>query len=286
MSKLIIAILTGLLGLILGINISSEPQVINPVIEPPSFSLQNKDFSNDISSLQTEIKHLSSLIQNETQKNEESRKEIAILNQQVKQLSAVKNTDSQNDSHTSTISTLTEDLTTKPQNIIEKPQTTQEILASIGIDLVTAESIAQRNEKREMDQLYIRNQAVREGWFGTEKYFKKSRELEQNTNIILEELGENKYDEYLYTSGKFNRIKVSSILSASPAEAAGILPNDIILSYDNKRIFNWSDLTTMTAEGKANELVEVSVLRENMESKFFIPRGPMGIRLESLRVKP
>ena len=34
------------------------------------------------------------------------------------------------------------------------------------------------------------------------------------------------------------------------------------------------------------ETVEVSVLRDNSETKLFIPRGPMGIRLESFRSDP
>lgn len=286
MSKVIIAVFTGLVGLIVGVNLSNEPQTI----EFQNNTLQTKPESDklfkEISTLQQQVKQISLLLEQEQADSDKNQKAISALKLEINELQstkpttevAISDTSNETSENLSTINTTFNDST--------PPQTTSKILASIGIDPVTAASIEQRNEQREMDQLYLRNEAIREGWFGTEKYFQKSRDLAQSSNVIREELGDDKYDEYLYSAGKFNRIKVSSVLAGSPANETGILAEDVILSYNDERVYNWSDLTTITANGKAGEMVEVSVLRDNAVTKFFIPRGPMGIRLESMRVNP
>ncbi|HFE38981.1 MAG TPA: PDZ domain-containing protein [Gammaproteobacteria bacterium] len=159
-------------------------------------------------------------------------------------------------------------------------------LAALGIDESITERIAQRREKREMENLYLRNTAIREGWFGTEKYFEKRQELNQTANVYREELGNEDYDRFLYNTNQNNRIRILSVISDSPADHAGLAQGDIIKSYDQEPVFSWSELTQATTAGELNQDVSIVIRRNGTEMALIVPRGPLGIRLESIRVDP
>lgn len=161
-----------------------------------------------------------------------------------------------------------------------------EALQSLGFDIGQVETIEKKREERELELLYLRNQAVREGWYGTERFNQESRKLEATNNVYLETLGTQKYDEFLYKTGQPNRIKVDGVMSGSAAEQAGIVEGDMILSYDNERIFRWDDLVSKTSEGVAEEPVLVRVKRNSQVLDIYIPRGPLGIRLGREIVNP
>jgi S1-C subfamily serine protease len=72
----------------------------------------------------------------------------------------------------------------------------------------------------------------------------------------------------------------------SPAEQAGIETGDVILSYGDRQLFNWSELQDATTRGERGEYVNVTVLREGQMLNLWLPRGPLGVRLGSTRVKP
>ena len=162
----------------------------------------------------------------------------------------------------------------------------QQALISVGMDGELMDRIEQRVEKQEMDQLYLQNQARREGWYGTRRYFDEQKKVDSGDNIYREELGDERYDKFLFETGQKNRVSASSVLSGSPAEKVGIQSNDVIYSYNDKRIFTWGDLTSATAEGDPQQMVRVEVLREGEHIEFYLKRGPLGIRLGSQLVKP
>jgi S1-C subfamily serine protease len=137
-----------------------------------------------------------------------------------------------------------------------------------------------------MQQLYLQNQARREGWYGTRRYFEELRKSEGKENIYRQELGDDQYDKFLFESGQNNRVIATDVLSGSPAEKVGIKSDDIILSYDGKRIFSWNDLTTATAEGDPQQLARIEVIRDNQPIEFYLKRGPIGIRLGSKKIQP
>lgn len=298
MPKIILGLVIGLVGIVIGVNIADTNQSDIQLTQVPTTnnSLNESKLVDDIKALQLQIRDLTNLVTSEKSQRETLQTELAKLKKEFTSVSVAQKISAPeaaptanepgNDSITdlSGASTASADISSSFNT--QQAQTTSTILASIGVDPVIAETIEEQSEKQEMEQLYLRNKAIREGWFGTEKYFQESRQLEQESNVIREELGESKYDEYLYASGQFNRIKVSSILAQSPAEQAGLKSDDIILSYDNSRVYSWSDLTTQTAAGNPGDTVEVNVLRNGVVSKVYIPRGPMGIRLESMRVDP
>jgi C-terminal processing protease CtpA/Prc len=162
----------------------------------------------------------------------------------------------------------------------------QQALIALGMDPSAMERIKQRTERQEMEELYLRDRANREGWFGTERYFQEARKLEQNSNVYRQELGDVRYDTFLFDSGQNNRVGVQSVLNGSPAAAAGIQADDIIVSYDNERVFTWNDLTSATTKGTPGQTVRIDVKRDQQSLTFYVPRGPLGIRLTPARADP
>jgi S1-C subfamily serine protease len=155
-----------------------------------------------------------------------------------------------------------------------------------GVDPVKVNFIKQSFEQAEMDKLYLRDQAKREGWINSKRYTDASKEIADRTKALREELNETEYDAYLYAAGRSNRVIVSSLLSTSPASNAGIEPGDTILKYDNKRVYNWSDLTNATSEGAPTDTVTVTIERNGQLQQVYLPRGPLGIRLTTDSVAP
>lgn len=162
----------------------------------------------------------------------------------------------------------------------------EQAMLDAGIDPTKVNYIKDSFEQAEMDKLYLRDQATREGWINTTRYTDSVKEIEDRTKDLRNQLSEPEYDAYLFAAGRANRVIVSSLLGASPASSAGIQPGDTILKYDNKRVYNWSDLTTATSDGTPNETVTVTIERNGQLQQVYLPRGPLGIRLTSDSVPP
>ena len=72
----------------------------------------------------------------------------------------------------------------------------------------------------------------------------------------------------------------------SAAEQAGIKKDDIVLSYDNERMFTWDELKAKTSEGQLGDYVTISVYRNGEIFSFSVPRGPLGTQLGATRMSP
>jgi S1-C subfamily serine protease len=83
-----------------------------------------------------------------------------------------------------------------------------------------------------------------------------------------------------YATSQPNRVILSELLETSPAAVAGLEPGDEVVSYDGQRIFTASALKLLTLAGVPGALTEMRVLRAGEEHRFFVPRGPLGTRLE------
>ena len=85
---------------------------------------------------------------------------------------------------------------------------------------------------------------------------------------------------------------ISSTLSShdsftgDEAELAGLTTGDVIESYGDGRIFNFTDLRNSTATGERGELVPVVVRRGDLYIEAVVPRGPLGVRIEADRLPP
>ena len=285
-----ISIILILTGIIVGLNMQTTPDArTRPTSDMQASSpLPSDALEKKLSQLQTRMNQLETTLNTEI----ESRKKTSVQLNELKlamigtSISNIKtskeNEISNEDSENKTQLAATD--VTKPR--LTETQRNKNILVAMGVDSNNASRIQRLAEKKELDQLYLRNTASREGWFGTEKYFEKTRELDLKSNIYRDELGDDKYDQFLYKAQMTNRITIQSVLAESPAELTGLQSGDFILSYDNKRVFNWTDLTALTANGEAGESVPIEVKRNNQTFQYFIARGPLGIRLNSERVDP
>jgi hypothetical protein len=159
-------------------------------------------------------------------------------------------------------------------------------LTALGLDRDRAAEIAQRVNELDLDRLYLRDQATREGWFNTPRYGQAVRDLNRDANALREDVGDDAYDRYLYATGQANRVVVGSIIPGSSAEEAGLEAGDTVLRYDDQRVFSNAELQSATAAGLAGELVTVTVLRGGQRMQVYVPRGPLGIRLRAERSHP
>jgi len=159
-------------------------------------------------------------------------------------------------------------------------------LLEVGIDETEARRLREMYEKNEMDRLYLRDQAIREGWLGQSRYVKEMQTLNSQIAVLQEDLDEETYDAYLYASGKSNRVVVDSTLSNSPAAKAGLAPGDVILKYNNKRIYTAGKLRELTTQGEPNSVVGVELIRNGKLITVYLPIGPLGIRMNSRSVAP
>ena len=155
-----------------------------------------------------------------------------------------------------------------------------------GINPGFAEDIVRRKNSVELKRLELQDRASRDNYLNTQRYYDELAEINRQDISLREELGDELYDEYLYNSKQNNRIKIVSVMLGSAAEQAGINNGDVVLSYDNKRMFSWQELKGATAEGQLGEYVSMSIYRNGEIYSFSVPRGPLGVQLGSTRLTP
>ncbi len=155
-----------------------------------------------------------------------------------------------------------------------------------GIDPSLAEDIVRRKNSIELKRLALQDRATREGYLDTQQYYDELAAININDINLRDELGDQRYDEYLYNSKQNNRIRISSVMLGSAAEQAGIQDGDVVISYDNTRMFNWTELKDATAEGQLGEYVSISIDRNGEIFSFSVPRGPLGMQLGATRLEP
>lgn len=161
-----------------------------------------------------------------------------------------------------------------------------QVLVEAGFDEREAQRLRERSERLELDRLYLRDRAVREGWASTQRFRDELRGLDAQGQALRDELGDERYDWLLFASGASNRVVVATVMERSPAGEAGIQPGDAIVRYGDARLFDARTLRDATTEGRAGETVPVEISRDGAVLRLFVPRGPLGVRLDESRVKP
>ncbi|MHC4493888.1 MAG: PDZ domain-containing protein [Planctomycetota bacterium] len=156
-------------------------------------------------------------------------------------------------------------------------------LLAEGVPVDVATRLRQRFDESRMDELYLRDEAAREGWLRTPRYREELRDLRVG---LREEIGDEDYDLMLFATERHNRVIVSDVLQGSPALQAGFQAGDVVYSYDGRRTFDRSELLTATTEGKAGATVAIDVRRDGERLRFYLPRGPIGIAMEPAKVAP
>jgi vacuolar-type H+-ATPase subunit I/STV1 len=161
----------------------------------------------------------------------------------------------------------------------------EQALIASGINEARAQELRLFFEQLELERLRLRDRAAREGWDRSARRT-EFEILEQREESLRERLGENEYAAYLYASGRPNRVEIASVLASAPAGQAGIRAGDQILRYANERIYSPRELRAATAAGTFGEPVEIEVERDGEALRFYLARGPMGVRTDALSIAP
>lgn len=156
-------------------------------------------------------------------------------------------------------------------------------LIGAGLSAPEAARLRERFDAQELNELYLKDRAAREGWLFKPRY---GRELRQLRNGSHAEVGDADYDRMLFAAGRNNRVRVAGVLQNSPAANAQLGVGDRIVSYAGVRIFDVRDLTLLTTRGEPGEPVRVVMENRGVERSETVPRGPLGVRLEADRATP
>lgn len=161
-----------------------------------------------------------------------------------------------------------------------------ESLIAAGLDEQTALNLQARYDQLQLARLELLDQAAREGWSDSEQLQQRMSELEERRVDLRDELGDDGFDRFLYESGDANRVRIESVISESAADIAGLAVGDLIIGYNDQRIFRARELQQATREGSRGEYVQVVFDRGGQLLSTTLPRGPMGVTLGTTAVAP
>jgi C-terminal processing protease CtpA/Prc len=187
--------------------------------------------------------------------------------------------------HAGSPAALAEDREPAPEPQV-KPKTSVQALVEAGIDPEQAAWIQGRLDENDLQQLYLRDRASREGWLNQPRYHKERRKYQDAVTDLRGDIGDDAYDRMLYTLGRANRVVIRDTMLNSPAEQYGLLAGDRIIEYDGRRVFTGNELNTLVTSGDAATMTLVRVERDGKYHDIYLPRGPLGIRMSTARVLP
>jgi C-terminal processing protease CtpA/Prc len=173
-----------------------------------------------------------------------------------------------------------------PASAAEGLTAMEHALVAAGIDATTAAEIKRRRDELTLSEIYLRDQAAREGWLDTPEFAAKMAEIDGQRTSIRDEIGDEAYDRYLAALDHPTRVAVNEVLLDSPAAAAGIQAGDVVLRYGETRIFDPSELVTATRGGIAGETVRMEIIRQGQRLEIDVPRGPLGVTIAASRGDP
>lgn len=159
-------------------------------------------------------------------------------------------------------------------------------LVAVGFPPEDAEQLVWRWGEQQMAELYLRDQARREGWQNTPRYREALNGLRHGEGSLRDEMSEADYEAMLYAMGQPNRLVIRQVVPASPAQLAGLQAGDQLLDYNGTRIFDYRELRQHIADGDPEELVPVRIARGMQTLEVFLPRGPLGVNLAADSVAP
>jgi len=163
---------------------------------------------------------------------------------------------------------------------------TTENLVKAGIDEALAADIIRRKNEVDLQRLELRDRAIREGYLGSSQYSRELDVLLERDVSLRNEIGDNAYDRYLFSSEQSNRVNIASVMQGSAADQAGLRKGDVILNYADQQLFKWNELQEATTRGVRGEYVNVTVMRNGQIINLWLPRGPLGVRMSSARLQP
>jgi membrane-associated protease RseP (regulator of RpoE activity) len=148
-----------------------------------------------------------------------------------------------------------------------------ERLVAGGFSRARAEWIKQRLDEVTMAAIEARYEVERSG------ADLSTIQLASPGPVLRQELGDTEYEQYLRAVGREPEVNVMEVLANSPAAFSGLRAGDQIISYGGTRVFDFTEVTPLTAQGTAGEAVIVDIIRDGQPMQIVVPRGPLGVRL-------
>ncbi|MCG6970317.1 MAG: PDZ domain-containing protein [Gammaproteobacteria bacterium] len=251
-----------------------------PESQPQSMAIAEADESKgDI----YELTALRQLVQQEVQ----ARKQLQMqLTEVTERLESLENSQAAATEDTQSSGTTVVRTTNNRQGVSRPGWINTQALVDAGLDEFQANKIRDVYEQVEMERLYLRDRAVREGWIGDDRYRQEREQLDARLESLRDELSDKEYDAYLFATGRPNRVLIESTLRTSPARDAGIRTGDSVIRYNNIRIYTWADLRNATTQCTTDSMIEVELEREGKRQRVFVPCGPLGVRLDNTSMQP
>lgn len=272
-NKLFLSLIAGLVLLVIWLKFDpGHPQISSTAVDP---NIETR--SNNIKELEQRIELLETELTQELLQRQQLEQRLTKLEEANIASPLVSRTE--NNQTIPQKKTRTE---TKKKNKL----TLQDRLINAGLALETVQSMQQRVDQNQLEMLEMRNQAIRAGADDSLEYSEKMHELNDSTRGLREEFGDQLYDQYLYASGRPNRVVIRDVYSGSAADNAGLQPGDMFIQYASSNIFSMSELRQATVEGTAGETVLIEIKREDNSLSTSAPRGPLGISMGMIRYQP
>lgn len=158
--------------------------------------------------------------------------------------------------------------------------------AEMGFTEQDRYAISEKVAAAQVLQVELDDRARREGWINTQRYVEESQALFTYESPIRAELGDERYDRYLYAAGRPNRVVAGAIMPTSEAQKAGFRQGDVIVRYGGEPVFGRYHLVKLRSSGVAGEPVTVEINRNGRPMQLTIPRGPMGFGGSDKSVDP
>lgn len=165
-------------------------------------------------------------------------------------------------------------------------EVSQATFLEAGFEPERAAYLQRTHDEITMAQLYLRDQASREGWLQSQRFREEQRLLQQRLDGLRGEMNEDEYGRYLYALGRPNQVSIRRVLAGSAAETAGIEAGDVLTRYDGQRIYALAEVRGGSRNGEPGETVSVEVLRDGRRIQTYLPRGPLGVSMSSTRALP
>ena len=165
-------------------------------------------------------------------------------------------------------------------------QEIEDRFTEMGFTWQDRESIRHLEAVTRVRAVELNDLARREGWINSRRYSEESEALSTFDNPIRDELGDDRYDRYLFAMGRPNRLVVGSVMETSPAQHAGFKHGDVIVRYDGERVFSNLHLVRLRSSGKLGAPIIVEITRDGHPMQITIPRGPMGMGAGTEQVDP
>lgn len=158
-----------------------------------------------------------------------------------------------------------------------EPRYTTQTFLDAGLSAVEADRILELEAEARS-----RAEELIEGSGGRDREALQEILVETSKQIRLE-LGDYGYETYLNATGRPTSVPVREIEPESAGAVAGLQEDDQIISYAGQRVFDISDLQTLTQTGTEGQTVFVEVLRDDQSVTLRMPRGQIGISTRGRR---